>query len=84
MKRKRNGGKPVFCESKNVPKYNRPTLDDAINSGKQLRFSHDPRNYHDCALEWEWNYIKNKMNIDEFDVDDVLIYREDGFWYVEK
>ena len=42
------------------------------------------RNYHDCALEWEWNYIKNKMNIDEFDVDDVLIYREDGFWYVEK
>ena len=39
--------------------YNRPALDDAINSGKQLRFSHDPRNYHDCALEWEWNYIKN-------------------------
>ena len=37
-----------------------------------------------CALEWEWNYIKNKMNIDEFDVDDVLIYREDGFRYVEK
>ena len=53
-------------------------------SGKQLRFSHDPRKYHDCALEWEWNYIKNKMNIDEFDVDDVLIYREDGFRYVEK
>ena len=62
--------------------YNRPAIDDAITSGKQLRFSHDPRNYHDCALEWEWNYIKNKMNIDEFDVDDVLIYREDGFWYV--
>ena len=36
------------------------------------------------ARIWEWNYIKNKMNIDEFDVDDVLIYREDGFWYVEK
>lgn len=64
--------------------YNRPALDDAINSGKQLRFSHDPRKYHDCALEWEWNYIKNKMNIDEFDVDDVLIYREDGLRYVEK
>ena len=46
--------------------------------------SHDPRKYHDCALEWEWNYIKNKLNIDEFDVDDVLIYREDRFWYVEK
>lgn len=64
--------------------YNRPAIDDAITSGKQLRFSHDPRKYHDCALEWEWNYIKNKLNIDEFDVDDVLIYREDGFWYVEK
>ena len=55
-----------------------------FTSGKQLRFSHDPRKYHDCALEWEWNYIKNKLNIDEFDVDDILIYREDGFWYVEK
>ena len=78
------GGKPGFCASKNVPKYNRPAIDDAITSGKQLRFSHDPRKYHDCVLEWEWNYIKDKMNIDEFDVDDVLIYREDGFWYVEK
>ena len=47
----RNGGKPGFCASKNVPKYNSPTLDDATNSGKQLRFSHDPRKYHDCALE---------------------------------
>ena len=26
--------------------------------------------------------VKNKLNIDEIDVDDVLIYREDGFWYV--
>ena len=24
------------------------------------------------------------MNIDEIDVDDVLIYREDGFQYVEE
>ena len=47
--------------------YNRPAIDDAITSGKQLRFSHDPRNYHDCALEWEWNYIKNKLNIDDAD-----------------
>ena len=62
--------------------YNRPAIDDAINSGKQLRFSHDPRNYHDCALEWEWNYIKNKLNID--DADKALRLKMDGFWYVIK
>ena len=67
-----------------VSQWKSQAIDDAITSGKQLRFSHGPRKYHDCALEWEWNYIKNKLNIDEFDVDDVLIYREDGFWYVEK
>ena len=60
--------------------YNRPVIDDAINSGKQLRFSHDPRKYHNCALEWEWNYIKNKMNID--DADKALRLKKDGFWYV--
>ena len=73
-----------------MPKYNSPTLDDAINSGKQLRFSHDPRNYHDCALEWEWNYIKNKLNIDDADkalrniddADKALRLKMDGFWYV--
>ena len=42
-----------------MPKYNRPAIDDAITSGKQLRFSYNPRKYLDCALEWEWNYIKN-------------------------
>ena len=60
--------------------YNRPAIDDAITSGKQLRFSHDPRKYHDCALEWEWNYIKNKLNIDDADKD--LRLKKDGFWYV--
>ena len=65
--------------------YNRPAIDDAINSGKQLRFSHDPRNYHDCALEWEWNYIKDKLRIYELEINKILIYNnEDGFWYVIK
>lgn len=65
--------------------YNRPAIDDAINSGKQLRFSHDPRNYHDCALQWEWNYIKDKLGINELEIKKVLIYNdEDGFWYVIK
>ena len=68
-----------------MPKYNRPAIDDAITSGKQLRFSHDPRKYHDCALEWEWNYIKDKLRIYELEINKILIYNnEDGFWYVEK
>ena len=68
-----------------MPKYNRPALDDAINSGKQLRFSHDPRNYHDCALEWEWNYIKDKLRIYDLEINKILIYNnEDGFRYVIK
>ena len=68
-----------------MPKYNRPAIDDAITSGKQLRFSHDPRNYHDCALEWEWNYIKDKLRIYELEINKILIYNnEDGFWYVIK
>ena len=68
-----------------MPKYNRPAIDDAINSGKQLRFSHDPRNYHDCALEWEWNYIKDKLRIYELEINKILIYNnEDGFRYVIK
>ena len=81
----RNGGKPGFCASKNVPKYNSPTLDDATNSGKQLRFSHDPRKYHDCALEWEWNYIKDKLRIYELEINKIVIYNgKDGFRYVIK
>ncbi|MBQ8678975.1 MAG: hypothetical protein IJ530_04345 [Treponema sp.] len=60
--------------------YNRPAIDDAINNGKQLRFCHDPRKNHNCALEWEWEHIKNKMNID--DADKALRLKKDGFWYV--
>ena len=68
-----------------MPKYNRPAIDDAITSGKQLRFSHDPRKYHDCALEWEWNYIKDKLRIYELEINKIVIYNgKDGFRYVIK
>ena len=70
----------LFSKNSTFRLYNRPAIDDAITSGKQLRFSHDPRKYHDCALEWEWNYIKNKLNID--DADKALRLKKDGFWYV--
>ena len=65
--------------------YNRPAIDDAINNGKQLRFCHDPRKNHNCALEWEWEHIKEKLGINDLEINKVLIYNdEDGFWYVIK
>lgn len=65
--------------------FNKPAIDDAIKSGKQIRFSHDPRNYPNTALEWEWNYIKQKLNISEIDIPKCLIPNEqDGFLYVIK
>lgn len=31
--------------------FNQPALDDAVNAGKTIRFSHDPTAYGDCALK---------------------------------
>ncbi|NLK22793.1 MAG: hypothetical protein GX309_02060 [Clostridiales bacterium] len=54
--------------------FNVPALDDAIKLGKEIRFSHDPRAYGDCALADEWNYIMRKCGYTD------LIKRGD-FWY---
>ncbi len=40
--------------------FNKPALDDAVSQGKELRFSHDPEAYRECALKWEWYYLQNK------------------------
>lgn len=37
--------------------FNIPALDDAANAGKDIRFSHDPTAYGNCALKWEWDYL---------------------------
>lgn len=39
--------------------FNQPALDDAVNAGKNIRFSHDPTAYGECALKWEWDYLQN-------------------------
>ena len=39
--------------------FNKPALDDAINAGKEIRFSHNPEAYGECALKWEWDYLHN-------------------------
>ena len=51
-----------------------PALDGAIKLGKEIRFSHAPRAYGDCALADEWNYIMLKCAYTD------LIKRGD-FWY---
>lgn len=40
--------------------FNKPALDDAINAGKEIRFSHNPEAYGECALKWEWDYLQEK------------------------
>lgn len=42
--------------------FNKPALDDAVASGKKIRFSHDPRlkEYEGSALDWEWSYLRDK------------------------
>ncbi|SCW48761.1 hypothetical protein SAMN02910449_1370, partial [Streptococcus equinus] len=59
--------------------FNQPALDDAVAAGKEIRFSHDPRlkQYEGSALDWEWNYLKDKYNY--IDLDEI-----GGYWYASK
>ena len=54
--------------------FNQPALDDAVFSGKTIRFSHDPTAYRKCALAWEWDYLKNVHNF-------IDIKLKGDFWY---
>ncbi|MDR0951439.1 MAG: hypothetical protein LBM18_00740 [Oscillospiraceae bacterium] len=58
--------------------FNVPVLDEAIGSGKAIRFSHNPVEYMDSALGDEWEYIKGALS----KTDEDLTY-EGGFWYVK-
>ncbi|WP_239256415.1 hypothetical protein [Listeria ilorinensis] len=57
---------------------NVPALDDAVKSGKQIRFSHNPElpAYRNSYLADEWNYLKEKYGYK-------YIIEEDGMWYAE-
>ena len=59
--------------------FNKPALDDAINSGKALRFSHNPVDFPDTFLFEEWKYIKKVLGV----TDNNLI-QKGGFWYVRQ
>lgn len=47
--------------------FNVPVLDEAIKSGKQIRFSHNPDLliYKESYLFKEWRYLQEKYGIDE-------------------
>lgn len=54
--------------------FNQPALDDAVNAGKNIRFSHDPTAYGECALKWEWDYLQNNYGFSD-------ILQIGDFWY---
>ena len=56
--------------------FNVPALDDAVKSGKEIRFSHDPRldDYKDSYLKMEWDYLQEKHGYS-------YLIEEGGMWY---
>lgn len=57
--------------------FNVPALDDSAKVGKEIRFSHDPTVYGDCALKKEWEYLESSYGYRR------LIQKGD-FWYAIK
>jgi hypothetical protein len=56
---------------------NRRMLDNAIDLGHRIRFSHNPLNYGDSFLVDEWKYLKETLPLR-----DSSLYFEEGYWYV--
>ena len=57
--------------------FNVPALDDAVKSGKEIRYSHHPEQYGDCALLKEWEYLKGEYGFKR-------LIKEGEFWYAIK
>ena len=57
--------------------FNKPALDDAVNSGKVIRFSHNPEAYGDCALKWEWDYLQKQHGY-------YALEKKGDFWYATR
>ena len=58
--------------------FNLPVLDEAIEGGKTIQFSHDPRVFETGSLFDEWNYIKTSTGL----TDANLVFKG-GFWVVQ-
>ncbi|WP_155974084.1 T7SS effector LXG polymorphic toxin [Streptococcus ruminantium] len=57
--------------------FNKPALDDAVLGQKEIRFSHNPLDYSDSALNWEWDYLQDKYDYKE-------LYKIGDYWYAIK
>ena len=57
--------------------FNKPALDDAISAGKEMRFSHNPEVYGECALKWEWDYLQERYGY-------FALEKKGDFWYATK
>ena len=57
--------------------FNKPALDDAVRAGKEIRFSHNPEAYGECALKWEWDYLQEKHGY-------FALEKRGDFWYATK
>ena len=57
--------------------FNKPVLEDAIAGGKTIYFSHNPLEYPDTFLDWEWEYIKKRLLLT-----DENLKKNEGIWYV--
>ncbi|MPN42948.1 hypothetical protein SDC9_190506 [bioreactor metagenome] len=57
--------------------FNKPILDDALSSGKIIRFSHNPLG-DDGFLGMEWDHIKSMTGLS-----DSNLFYEGGFWYIK-
>lgn len=57
--------------------FNQPVLDEAIESHKMIKFSHNPLDWAETFLEKEWDYIKTVLGLS----DDAFV-QEGDLWYV--
>ncbi len=50
--------------------FNVPALDDAVKSGKEIKFSHKPDlpEYQTSYLAQEWKYLQEKYGFDELEL----------------
>ena len=59
--------------------FNKPFIDNAINSGVAIRFSHNPLDYEQGAIIAEWSYIKECLSLD-----DKALIKKGEYWYVKR
>lgn len=61
--------------------FNTKALQDALDEGKTIRFSHDPLNYPESALAKELKYILNNT---DYGASNWYLKKIGDFWYLRK